>query len=144
MVGAGKTGSMFMGAMELRRRGLVRQPWIVVPTHLIEQMGREAKQWYPAAQILVGWKAMNEDARKLFVAQSAASDWDFVIIPSSVFEKISVHPDRRSEYIQQQLEVDNQVAASAVSVALLAIAFVLLAVMRFVGSRTAKREENSE
>ena len=49
-----------------------------------------------------------------------------------------------SQYIQQQLEVDNQVAASAVSVALLAIAFVLLAVMRFVGSRTAKREENSE
>ncbi|NMD58313.1 helicase-related protein [Tsukamurella columbiensis] len=104
VVGAGKTGSMFMGAMELRRRGLVRQPWIVVPTHLIEQMGREAKQWYPAAQILVGWKAMNEDARKLFVAQSAASDWDFVIIPSSVFEKISVHPERRSEYIQQQLD----------------------------------------
>ena len=47
-----------------------------------------------------------------------------------------------SQYIQQQLEVDNQVAASAVSVALLAIAFVLLAVMRFVGARTAKREEN--
>ena len=104
VVGAGKTGSMFMGAMELRRRGLVRQPWIVVPTHLIEQMGREAKQWYPAANILVGYKGMNDEARKLFVAQSAASDWDFVIIPSSVFEKISVHPDRRRDYIQNQLD----------------------------------------
>lgn len=103
VVGAGKTGSMFMGAMELRRRGLVRQPWIVVPTHLIEQMGREAKQWYPAAQLLVGWKGMNADDRKLFVAQSAASDWDFVIIPSSVFEKISVHPERRTEYIEDKL-----------------------------------------
>ncbi|WP_019204084.1 sulfate ABC transporter permease subunit CysT [Tsukamurella sp. 1534] len=49
-----------------------------------------------------------------------------------------------SQYIQQQLEVDNQVAASAVSVALLAIAFVLLAVMRVVGSRAAKREETDE
>ena len=44
-VGAGKTGSMFMGAMELHRRGLVSQPWIVVPTHLIEQFGRELPQW---------------------------------------------------------------------------------------------------
>lgn len=49
-----------------------------------------------------------------------------------------------SQYIQQQLEVDNQVAASAVSVALLAIAFVLLALMRFVGGRATKREENDE
>jgi N12 class adenine-specific DNA methylase len=28
VVGAGKTGSMFMGAMELRRLGLVKQPWM--------------------------------------------------------------------------------------------------------------------
>lgn len=35
VVGAGKTGSMVMGAMELRRLGLVRQPWIVVPNHII-------------------------------------------------------------------------------------------------------------
>ncbi|CAM3808679.1 MULTISPECIES: sulfate ABC transporter permease subunit CysT [Tsukamurella] len=49
-----------------------------------------------------------------------------------------------SQYIQQQLEVDNQTAASAVSVALLAIAFVLLAVMRFFGGRSAKREETAE
>lgn len=54
------------------------------------------------------------------------------------------HTQVASQYIQQQLEVDNQVAASAVSVALLAIAFVLLAVMRFVGGRSVKREENAE
>jgi N12 class adenine-specific DNA methylase len=32
-----------MGAMELKRLGLVKQPWIVVPNHLIEQVAREAK-----------------------------------------------------------------------------------------------------
>ena len=32
VVGAGKTGTMLMAAMELRRLGLV-QPWIVVPSH---------------------------------------------------------------------------------------------------------------
>ena len=47
VVGAGKSGTMFMAAMELKRLGLVRQPWIVVPNHIIDQVGREAKQWYP-------------------------------------------------------------------------------------------------
>ena len=49
VVGAGKSGTMFMAAMELKRLGLVRQPWIVVPNHIIDQVGREAKQWYPGA-----------------------------------------------------------------------------------------------
>ena len=54
VVGAGKTGSMVAGALELRRLGLVRQPWLVVPNAITEQVGREAQQWYPAAKILLG------------------------------------------------------------------------------------------
>lgn len=50
VVGAGKTGTMLMGAMELKRLGLVRQPWIVVPNHIVDQVAREAKQWYPRLQ----------------------------------------------------------------------------------------------
>ncbi|KXO95811.1 hypothetical protein AXK56_16500 [Tsukamurella pulmonis] len=103
VVGAGKTGSMFMGAMELKRRGLVNQPWIVVPTHLIEQFGREVKQWLPAANVLVGRKGMDVDARRLLVAQSATSNWDMVIVPSSVFELISVAPERQQKYIEDQI-----------------------------------------
>ncbi len=62
VVGAGKAGVMVMGAMELRRLGLARQPWIVVPNHLVEQVGREAKQWYPAANILIGSNTTNLSA----------------------------------------------------------------------------------
>ena len=76
VVGAGKTGTMLMAAMELRRLGLVRQPWIVVPNHIIEQVGREAKQWYPAANVLLGSSATTADGRRRFIAQSAASEWD--------------------------------------------------------------------
>ncbi|WP_145974680.1 DEAD/DEAH box helicase, partial [Mycobacteroides abscessus] len=61
VVGAGKSGSMIMSAMELRRLGLVRQPWIVVPNHILEQIGREAKQWYPAAKILLGTSATDPE-----------------------------------------------------------------------------------
>ncbi len=81
VVGAGKSGSMFMGAMELKRLGLAQQPWIVVPNHIIEQVAREAKQWYPAANVLVGAGATNAEGRpgcgQAFAgrppAQSAAS-----------------------------------------------------------------------
>ena len=103
VVGAGKTGSMRMGAMELKRRGLVAQPWLVVPTHLIEQMTRESKQWYPAANILAGRRGMSDDDRRQFVAQTAVKDWDMVLIPASVFERIKVHPDRRRQHLERQL-----------------------------------------
>jgi len=104
VVGAGKTGTIFMSAMELKRRGLVNQPWIVVPTHLIEQFGREVKQWYPAANVLVGAKGMDDQDRRLFVAQTATSDWDNVIVPQSVFERINVAPQRQIQYIQSELD----------------------------------------
>ena len=46
-----------------------------------------------------------------------------------------------SQYIQQQIEIDRPQAAAAVSVALLAIAFVTLLALRVVSSRTQRREE---
>jgi sulfate transport system permease protein len=48
-----------------------------------------------------------------------------------------------SQYIQQQIEIDRPVNAAAVSVALLAIAFVTLFVLRIVASRSRRREEES-
>ena len=51
-VGAGKTAEMVIGAMELRRLGLVRKPAIVVPNHMLEQFTREFLQLYPQAKLL--------------------------------------------------------------------------------------------
>jgi sulfate/thiosulfate transport system permease protein len=48
-----------------------------------------------------------------------------------------------SQYIQQQIEIDRPVNAAAVSVALLAIAFVTLLVLRVLASRSQRREEQS-
>ncbi|GAB4931664.1 hypothetical protein MAHJHV34_44320 [Mycobacterium avium subsp. hominissuis] len=104
VVGAGKTGTMLMAAMELRRLRLVRQPWIVVPNHIIEQVGREAAQWYPAAKILLGSAATTADGRRRFIAQSAASEWDMVIVPQSAFTAIGVDQSARVDYIEAQLD----------------------------------------
>lgn len=104
VVGAGKTGTMFMGAMELRRLGLVRQPWIVVPNHLIEQFGREAKQWYPAANVLLGAASTDPEGRRRLAAQSAATDWDMVIVPQSLFTAIGVSDELKASHINKELD----------------------------------------
>ena len=49
-----------------------------------------------------------------------------------------------SQYIQQQIEVDQPVNAAAVSVALLFIAFVALLILRVVSRRQSVREENDQ
>jgi N12 class adenine-specific DNA methylase len=40
-VGAGKTATMVMGCMEMRRLGMVSKPAVVVPNHMLEQFSRE-------------------------------------------------------------------------------------------------------
>lgn len=46
-----------------------------------------------------------------------------------------------SQYIQQQIEVDRPINAAAVSVALLAVSFATLLVLRLLAERTARKEE---
>ncbi|WP_084721699.1 sulfate ABC transporter permease subunit CysT [Rhodococcus marinonascens] len=49
-----------------------------------------------------------------------------------------------SQYIQQQIEIDRPAAAAAVSVVLLAIAFVTLFALRLFSNRGQRREEQAE
>ncbi|MFH5210149.1 helicase-related protein [Antrihabitans sp. NCIMB 15449] len=104
VVGAGKSGTMFMGAMELKRLGLAAKPWIVVPNHIVDQVTSEALRWYPGAKVLSGAAATDADMRRLFVAQSASQDWDMVIVPMSVFVRVGVAPSTKAEFIQIQLD----------------------------------------
>ena len=62
-----------------------------------------------------------------------------VLIGGNIPDKTQV----ASQYIQQQIEVDQPVAAAAVSVVLLAIAFTVLLVLRVAGRTQQRREEAS-
>lgn len=122
VVGAGKTGTMLMGAMELRRLGLVNKPWLVVPNHLVDQIGREAKQWYPAARILSGGFATEssdgKEARTLFVAQSASQSWDLVICPMSVWKMIPVSAEVEQAFLRDKLRELEEFATATESLGL--------------------------
>lgn len=104
VVGAGKTGSMIMGAMELRRSGVANKPWMVVPNHLVEQITREFSQWYPAANTLMIPTGISPAQRNKYVAVSAANDWDAVICPQSVFSKIKVSDSKIRRWVQEDID----------------------------------------
>ena len=109
-VGAGKTAAMVMGLTEMKRRGLVSKPMIIVPGHMLEQFTREWKLLYPNARLLAGDStdiaAPKGDtaARRAFIAKAAMNDWDGILMTHSAFEKINVRDSTRKAYTDKVLE----------------------------------------
>lgn len=104
-VGAGKTAEMVMGAMELRRLGLVRKPAIIVPNHMLEQFSREFAQLYPQASILIAHREDLQAARRrVFIGRAATGDWDAIIMSRSAFERIPMSPAAQRAYQEQELD----------------------------------------
>ncbi|MFI8413588.1 helicase-related protein [Paeniglutamicibacter gangotriensis] len=103
VVGAGKTGTMVMGAMELRRTGIANKPAIVVPNHLVDQVSRDFVDWYPSANVLSVPTGINASERAFWVAAAATGDWDAVVIPQTVFAKIQVDPAKTQIWLEEQI-----------------------------------------
>ncbi|WP_437343273.1 helicase-related protein [Rhodococcus pyridinivorans] len=103
VVGAGKTLTITASCMEAKRLGQIRQPWIVVPNHLLGQWAVEARDAYPNANILVAADLDGRDDRQRFVGQSAVGDWDLVIVPQSVFSRIAMRREAQIEYLEGEL-----------------------------------------
>lgn len=113
-VGAGKTASMIMGVMELRRLGLARKPVVVVPNQLLDQWTREFLRLYPQAKLLAAsTEDLDKDRRRLMVARMATGDWDAVILTESAFEMLPMTPDAEQAYVDAQMaELDERIGAA--------------------------------
>lgn len=104
-VGAGKTAEMVMGAMEMRRIGLITKPVVVVPNHMLEQFTREWLHLYPQARILAASSQdLSGDRRRLFVGRAAANDWDAVLLTQGAFQRIPLDPATEAAYIERQVD----------------------------------------
>lgn len=114
-VGAGKTFTMAVAAMESKRLGLCRKSLFVVPNHLTLQWANEFLHLYPAANILVAGKKDFETAnRKKFCARIATGDYDAIIIGHSQFERIPVSAERQERVLQKQLiEIEQAIQQAA-------------------------------
>jgi N12 class adenine-specific DNA methylase len=115
-VGAGKTATMVMAAMELRRLQLAAKPAIVVPNHMLDQVAREFGQLYPQAQVLLaGRDDTTPAARRHFAARCATGDWDAVVITHSAFERIPVSHAFRADFVRARIAAFREAAASSAS-----------------------------
>ncbi|MFZ2174951.1 MAG: helicase-related protein [Rhodococcus sp. (in: high G+C Gram-positive bacteria)] len=113
VVGAGKTLTMTIACMEAKRLGQVRQPWVVVPNHLLSQWGNEARDAYPNAKILVASELDGVEDRQRFIGQTAVGDWDMVIVPQSVFGLIGMKREAQLEYLEnEELEMRQALEAA--------------------------------
>lgn len=113
-VGAGKTAEMIMGAMEMRRMGLIAKPVVVVPNHMLEQFGREWLQIYPRARILAASSLdVTADKRRLFVARAATSEWDAIVLTQGAFAKIPLRAATQEAYVQRQVDAVREVLDEA-------------------------------
>jgi N12 class adenine-specific DNA methylase len=93
-VGAGKTATMAMAGMEMRRRGLARKPMYVVPNHLLEQFAVEVQRLYPAGRFLVGSEDVGGvEGRRRFAERCVGEDWDGVIVTHSLFGLVPLSAD---------------------------------------------------
>lgn len=104
-VGAGKTATMVIAAMELRRLGMANKPMVVVPNHMLEQFCTEWRTLYPTAKVLFPTESEQGPAgRKHFVGRAAVGDWDAVVVTQSVFERIPLSPATERSFIAEQVD----------------------------------------
>ncbi|MBQ7266165.1 MAG: nucleotidyltransferase domain-containing protein [Firmicutes bacterium] len=104
-VGAGKTFEAVASAMEAKRLGLCHKSLICVPKHIVNQFGKEFLQLYPNANILVASeKDFQKKNRRRFFSRVATGNYDAVIISHSQLEKLPISPERRIDYVQNQIE----------------------------------------
>lgn len=104
-VGTGKTYTLITTAMEMRRLGTARKPMIVVQNATVGQFVASAKALYPNAKILTLEDAdRNEEGRMAFYAKIKYNDWDMIVVPQSVFERIPDSIERQTQFIQDKIE----------------------------------------
>lgn len=103
-VGFGKTLILCAIAMKSRQTGRANKPMIVVKNNTLLQFTAEFMRVYPDAQVLMMSKDdFTKEKRKQFVAKIAMNDWDAIIAPHSVFDRIGVSDAAKTAFVNETL-----------------------------------------
>jgi len=105
-VGSGKTAIIAASIMESIERGISKKAAVVVPSHLVTQVGTEIQQIFPAANILVvGPESFrNPNNRERIASTIKNSEWDAVILGSSTFQMFEVNKQFKIDRLKRYEE----------------------------------------
>uniref|UniRef100_UPI002F91A5CA helicase-related protein n=1 Tax=Kitasatospora sp. NBC_01519 TaxID=2903576 RepID=UPI002F91A5CA len=102
-VGFGKTLTIAMTLMEMRRLGTVKKPCVVVKNATVNGFRNDFLKAYPKARVLAIDSAdFDKDTAATYIAQIANGDWDVVILPQSLFKRIPLSGLGQQQYIADQ------------------------------------------
>jgi len=104
-VGLGKTLTMIIAAMEMKRLGIVQKPMILALKANVGQIADTFRKAYPKAKIL----APNENdfspaKRQALFHQVKNNNWDCIILTHDQFGKIPQSPEIQKKIFEQELE----------------------------------------
>lgn len=103
--GAGKTLIQLMGAIKLKRAGIVRKPLIAGIKSNIDEIYQTAKTIYPEARILYAdAKSYAKANRHKFFLKIANNDWDLILMSHSQFDMIPLNRKAECAVLQERLQ----------------------------------------
>lgn len=88
-VGTGKTFTMGGIALESRRYGIAKKPLLLAHNANSAAVAKEIQMMYPAARILF-ISEMGKAVRQIRMRQIANDDWDVVVMPHSMIDKLTL------------------------------------------------------
>ena len=103
-VGAGKTASMIISAMELKRLGQVKLPMITVPKSVLRQFSVEFLKLYPDANVkIMQADDTKADSRKHVIADVTLNEYDAVVISHETFNRINLPAEFQEKMIMEEI-----------------------------------------
>lgn len=102
-VGTGKTFTMGGIAVESRRYGIAKKPMLFAHNANSKTVAAEIQQMYPAAKILYVDNLSKENLATRMM-QIANDDWDVVVLPHSLIDRIGFKEETLMDMAQQELD----------------------------------------
>jgi N12 class adenine-specific DNA methylase len=104
-VGLGKTLTMIVAAMEMKRLGIIHKPMILALKANVGQISDTFRKAYPAAKILApGENDFTPVKRQTLFHQIKNNNWDCIILTHDQFGKIPQSPEIQREILQTELD----------------------------------------
>ena len=104
-VGLGKTLTMIIAAMEMRRLGIVQKPMILALKANIGQITETFRQAYPKARVLAPSETDFEPSRRQRIFHEVKNNnWDCIIITHDQFSKIPQSPAIQKQILETELD----------------------------------------
>lgn len=111
-VGTGKTYTMAGLAVESRRYGLAKKPLLLAFNANSASVAKEINDMYPGAKVLY-IDNMDRNNIKLKLNQIRTDDWDCVVMPHSLAEKLSFQEETLMNMAEKQIYALEQAAIEA-------------------------------